>query len=166
MCDFNALDDAAKKAYHEQLTACADAFGGTNFFLQLLEAIRKTKPHPLMAKNCEFRFSRGNITWNKVIFKDKITLFMQTRTGESERGNFLPDADDKSYKKVMNLVRTLAPIRFDVKPKNMKDGEGFQVEPFDRIDETTTRISPLFDILFFCSVDTAKKVLAYTPKAS
>ena len=65
MCDFNNMDDTAKADYHRQLTRCADAFGGTNFFLQLLEAIRKTKPHPLMAKHMEFRFSRGIVVWNK-----------------------------------------------------------------------------------------------------
>ena len=164
MCDFNTLDDTAKTALHEQLTQCANALGGMNFFLKLLEDIRRTKPHPLTAKNCEFRISRGTVKWNKVIFKDKFTLFVDTRSGEGERGNFLLDETDKKYKKVLNLVRTLAPITFDVKPKNLKDGEGFEVKVFDRIDERTTRINPIFDILFFCSVDTAKKVLSYTPK--
>ena len=61
----------------------------------------------------------------------------------------------------MNLVRTLAPIEFQVRPKNMKDAEGFTVRAFDRVDEATTLINPVFDALFFCSVDTVKKVLAY-----
>jgi hypothetical protein len=164
MCDFNALDDEAKQAYHDRLSACARAFGGTNFFLQLLEAIRKTKPHPLMAKNCEFRFPLGTITWEKVIFKDKLTLLTETRVGESKRDNFLLDEADKRYKKVLNLVRTLAPITFTVQPKNAADGEGFSVRPFERIDETTTRLDPLFDALFFCSVETVKKVLNYRGK--
>jgi hypothetical protein len=164
MCDFNSLDDAAKTALHQQLIQCADAFGGQNFFLKLLEDIRRTKPHPLTAKNCEFRISRGTLKWNKVIFKDKFTLFVDTRTGEGERGNFLLNEDDKKYKKVLNLVRTLAPVTFEAKPKNLKDGEGFTFKAFERIDEKRTRIDPLFDILFFCSVDTAKKILSYTPK--
>ena len=164
MCDFNNLDDAAKQTYHEQLSECAKAFGGTNFFLQLLEAIRKTKPHPLMAKNSEFKFSRGTVTWNKVIFKDKITLLMKVRILENERGNLLPDQEDKSYKNVLNLVRTLKPITFKVTPKNMKDGDGFTFHPFDMIDENTTRLNPIFDALFFCSVDTVKKALNYEPK--
>jgi len=164
MCDFNSLDDSTKQVYHEQLTGCANAFGGTNFFLQLLEAVRKTKPHPLMAKNCEFKFSRGTVNWSKVIFKDKITLLMKVRTFESERGNPLPDPEDKSYKRVLNLVRTLKPITFDVQPKNMNDGEGFTLHPFDIIDEKTTRLNPVFDALFFCSVDTVKKVLTYEAK--
>ncbi|RLA71311.1 MAG: hypothetical protein DRG24_05675 [Epsilonproteobacteria bacterium] len=165
MCDFNNLDDADKQKYHEQLTAAANAFGGQNYFLQLLEAIRKTKPHPLMAKNSEFKFSRGAIYWDKVIFNDKITLLMKVRTQESERGNLLPDSKENSYKKVLNLVRTLKPITFEVKPKNLKDGDGFTMHAFDVIDKNTTRLNPLFDGIFFCAIDTVKKVLNYESKS-
>jgi hypothetical protein len=166
MCDFNNLDDAAKAAYHKQLSDCAAAFGGTNFFLQLLEAIRKINPHPLMARHCEFRFSRGSIKWNKVIFKDKLTLLMKARVDEEKNGNFLPKKDDKAYKNVLNLVRALNPIEFEAQPKNLKDGDGFKLHAFDIVDENTTRLNPVFDAVFFCSVDTVKKVLAYEPKAS
>ena len=165
MCDFNNLDDAAKTAYHKQLTKCADSFGGTNFFLQLLEAIRKTSPHPLTAKHSEFRFSRGIVKWEKVIFKDKFTLLAAIRVTENEDGNLLPDKEEKSYKKVMNLLRTIQPIEFEVLPKNQKDGDGFTFHAFDIVDKDVTRINPVFDALFFCSVDTIKKVLSYTPKS-
>lgn len=161
MCNFNNMDDDAKQTYHEQLTACADAFGGKNFFLQLLEAIRKTKPHPLMAKNCEFRFPLGSIRWGKVIFKDKITLLMKVRVDENETGNLLPDKEDKSYKNVLNLVRTLKPITFELKSK---EEAGFTIHPFDIVDDMTTRLNPLFDSIFFCSVETVKKGLNYEPK--
>lgn len=166
MCDFNNLDDAAKTLYHEQLTECAKSFGGTNFFLHILDAVRKTKPSPLMAKNCTFSFSHGTIKWNKVIFQDKLALLAKIRIEESKTGNLLPNKGDKSYKTVMNLLRTLHPIEFKIKPKNREDGEGFTLHPFDIIDENTTRLNPLFDAVFFCSTDTVKKVLNYTPKAS
>lgn len=165
MCDFNNLSDSEKEKYHKMLLACADSFGGVNFFLQLLEGIRKEKAHPLTAKHSEFKFSRGTIRWEKVIFKDKLTLLMKTRVHESERANLLPAKSDKEYKNVMNLIRTLSPIEFTVMPKNEKDGEGFSFKPFDKIDENTTRLNPIFDAMFFCSVDTVKKVLSYTPKA-
>jgi len=166
MCDFNNLDSAAKTAYHNQLLKHAEAFGGVNYFLQLLEAIRKTKPHPLTAKHCEFRFSRGLVKWEKVIFKDKLTLLTAIRVNENKDGNLIPDAEDKSFKKVMNLLRTMQPIEFSVMPKNNKDGEGFTFHAFDIVDKETTKINPIFDAVFFCSVDTIKKVLTYTPKAS
>ena len=164
MCDFNALNDSEKQHHHDRLLVAADAFGGKNFFLQLLEAVRKTKPHPLTAKQHSIVFSRGTVVWDKVIFKDKIALLMKVRLLEGERANLLPSSDDPNYKKVYNLVRTLNPITFTVKPKHLKDGEGFTVHPFDKIDEHTTRLNPLFDAIFFCAIDTVKKILNYESK--
>ncbi len=166
MCDFNNLDESEKERYHTMLLGCADAFGGINFFLQLLEGVRKNKPHPLMAKHCEFKFSRGTIRWEKVIFKDKLSLLLKIRVNESKQGNLLPAKTDKEYKNVLNLIRTLNPIEFTVTPKNLKDGEGFSFKAFDIIDEETTRLNPVFDAMFFCSVETVKKILSYTPKSA
>lgn len=166
MCDFNSLDETERQAYHDRLTAAADAFGGINFFLQLLEAIRKSRPHPLMAKNSEFVFSRGSVTWDKVIFKDKITLLMDVRTDAGRRGNLLPDTEDRRYKKVLNMVRTLDPITFVVTPRHRKDGDGFTLHPFKVIDDKTTLLDPLFDALFFCSVETVKRILTYRSRNS
>ena len=166
MCDFNNLDDTAKSTYHTMIMQCANAFGGKNFFLQLLEAVRQTKPHPIIGKHMWFSCDHGTIEWNKVIFKDKLDLFLKVRVLEGKQANFLPSPEDKSFKNVMNLVRTLGPIKFEVKPANSEDGKGFTVNAFDKIDENTTRINPIFDALFFCSVETIKKVMNYTPKGS
>ncbi len=159
MCDFDNLDDAQKQQAHEKLMVCVDAFGGKNFFLQLIEAIRQSKPHPLMNKSCGFRFPRGTISWDKVIFADKLELLMKVRKSESKTGNLLPKKEDKSYKKVLNLVRTLKPLSFTIKPHDESLGQGFEVTPFIIIDESTTRLDPIFDALFFCSIETTKKVL-------
>lgn len=165
MCDFNTLTDEEKKIHHEKLLQCATNFGGKNFFLQLLEAIRETKPHPLTSGNSEFRIGLGNIKWNKVIFNDKLQLLLKARANESKQDNFLPNPDEKNYKKILNVVRTLKPIVFHVKPTEKEDGPGFFFQPFDIIDESKTKLNPVFDALFFCSVDTVKKVLNYEPKA-
>ncbi len=165
MCDFNNLDTAQKAFYHAKLTECAEAFGGRNRFLQLLEAVRKTKPHPLSAANCAFRTPVGTVSWNKKIFQDKLTLLMQVRVGERERGNLLPASSDKNYKKVLNLVRTLNPLEFTITPKDPADGAGFSCRPFETVNAKTTRLDPLFDALFFCALETVKKVLAYKPEA-
>lgn len=165
MCNFNDLDDDARLSYHEQLLSYADAFGGKNFFLQFLEAIRNTKPHPLSAKNCTFRSPKGTVTWSKVLFNDKITLLQKVRLGENERGNLLPAADDKSYKNTLNLIRTLSPVTFEVKPSGDEESEGFTLHPFVSVDATTTRLDPMFDAIFFCALDTVKKVLNYQPKS-
>jgi len=164
MCDFNALTDEEKALHHQKLLQCANAFGGKNFFLQLLEAIRETKSHPLVAGNSEFNIELGTIKWNKVIFNDKLQLLIKARVNEGKQNNLLPAKDEKSYKKVLNVVRTLKPIVFHVTPANQEDGSGFFFQPFDIIDEDTTKLNPVFDALFFCSVDTVKKVLNYEPK--
>jgi len=165
MCDFNTLTDEEKKLHHEKLLQCANNFGGKNFFLQLLEAIRETKPHPLIATNSEFNIELGHIKWNKVIFNDKLQLLLKARINEGKQDNLLPLKEEKNYKKVLNLVRALKPIVFHVKPAHKEDGPGFFFQPFDVIDENTTKLNPLFDALFFCSVDAVKKALNYTPKA-
>ena len=164
MCDFNTLTDEEKKLHHEKLLACANNFGGKNFFLQLLEAIRETKPHPLTAGNTTFEIELGSITWNKVIFNDKLQLLLKARKNESKQDNLLPNKDEKNYKKILNVVRTLKPVVFQVKPADPQDGSGFFFQAFDVINDKTTKLNPVFDALFFCSVDTVKKVLNYTPK--
>ena len=164
MCDFHNLSDEDKKIHHEKLLLCANNFGGKNFFLQLLEAIRETKPHPLVAGNSEFDIELGTIKWNKVIFNDKLQLLIKARINEGKQDNLLPAKEEKNYKKVLNVVRTLKPIVFQVTPANQEDGSGFFFQPFDVIDENTTKLNPVFDAIFFCSVDTVKKVLNYEPK--
>jgi hypothetical protein len=161
MCDYQSLTDTQKQYYHTLLLEAADKFGGKNFFLHLLEAIRETKPHPLIAANRTFTMELGEIKWNKTVFKDKLQLLQKVRTEESKRGNLLPDEADKSYKKVLNLVRTLKPIVFHVKPQHKEQGPGFFFQPFEVIDEKTTRLNPLFDALFFCAIGTVKKLLNY-----
>ncbi|MGB5505619.1 MAG: hypothetical protein WBM70_02915 [Sulfurovum sp.] len=165
MCDFNTLTDDEKKLYHEKLLECANNFGGMNFFLQLLEAIRETKPHPLTAGNSEFRIELGTIKWNKVIFNDKLQLLLKARVNESTQDNFLPNPNEKNYKKILNVARTLKPVVFHVKPVVKEDGPGFIFQPFDVFDENKVKLNPIFDALFFCSVDTVKKILNYEPKA-
>ena len=165
MCDFNTLSDEEKKLHHEKLLDCAKNFGGKNFFLLLLEAIRETKPHPLTAGNMAFDIELGGIKWNKVIFNDKLQLLLKARKNESKQDNLLPEKEEKNYKKILNVVRTLKPVVFHVKPANPEDGSGFFFQAFDVIDENKTKLNPLFDALFFCSVDTVKKLLNYEPKA-
>jgi len=165
MCDFNTLTDEEKKQHHEKLLQCANNFGGKKFFLNLLEAIRETKPHPLTAGNSEFKIEEGAIKWNKVIFNDKLQLLLKARVKESEQDNLLPKKDEKNYKKILNVVRTLKPIVFHVKPADPQDGPGFFFQPFDVIDDNKTKLNPLFDAMFFCSVETVKKALNYESKA-
>jgi hypothetical protein len=163
--NFASLDDSEKLLRHKQLVEYTNSYGGINAFLQLIEAMRANNPHPLINKNCNFYFSLGSVRWNKVVFKDKLTLLMKARSSESKNNNLLPNTEDKSYKSVMNLVKTLSPIEFVVKPKNIKDGEGFTFKPFEQISESVIKLNPIFDALFFSSIDSVKKVLNFQPVA-
>ena len=164
MCNFNTLSDEEKRLHHETLLHYANNFGGKNFFLQLLETIRETKPHPLTSANSEFNTPLGSISWNKVIFNDKLQLLLKARVNETLQDNFLPLKDGKNYKKILNVVRTLKPIVFNIKPNNDEDGSLLVFQAFDVIDESTTKLNPIFDAIFFCSVDMVKKALNYSPK--
>ncbi|MEY3090593.1 MAG: hypothetical protein RL113_909 [Pseudomonadota bacterium] len=165
MRDFNHLTEEEKISYHEKLLRCANNFGGKNFFLQLLEAIRQTNPNPLTASHGQFSTDLGTIKWNKVIFNDTLQLLLKARVNEGKQGNFLPKSDEKNYKKILNVVRTVKPIVFHVKPARKEDGAGFFFQPFDTIDEEKTKLNPVFDALFFSSIETVKKILNYTPQA-
>lgn len=121
------------------------------------------KIKPTTSQKLRLHFDLGTVKWSKVIFEDKLNLLVKARLFEGKNNNLLPKESDQAYKRVLNLVRALKPIEFRVKPKNMKHGEGFTVQPFEIIDDTTTRIDPIFDILFFAGIDTAKKILKYNP---
>ena len=142
----------------EKLNDCATAIGGKNIFLQILEAMQNAGSSPLMNQNCEFRFARGTIKWSKPIFREKIELLNKIRANNTD-GNLFPRQEIKGYKTIINLLRTLKPIVFHVLPKNKKDGKGFSFQPFDIIDDKTTRLNPIFEALFFMSVTQVKKIL-------
>jgi hypothetical protein len=163
MCNFKQMSHEERMVHHEKLLSCANNFGGKNFFLHLLEAIRETKPHPLTSANRSFEMELGEIRWNKVIFNDKLQLLLKARTKESEQDNLLPSKEEnpKAHKKTLNLLRTLKPIVFHVKPHNKEDGAGFFFQPFERISEEKTKLNVLFDALFFCSVEEVKYILNY-----
>ena len=77
----------------------------------------------------------------------------------NKNGNIFPKEGIKGYKSILNLLRTLKPITFNVQPKNKKDGPGFTIQPFNIIDEKTTFINPLFEDVFFSPVYQVKKIL-------
>ena len=158
MTSYKLLDDATKQYYKKQITNCAQSFGGKNYFLQLLEAIRVAHPHPLMAKDYSFPFAHGIVKWKKVIFKEKVFLLIELIKDRENDGNLMPKKGDKRYKTIMNLLRTMGPMEFEIRPKNSKNGEGFILHPFDIIDENTVRLNFMFEVLFFLPLYIVKQV--------
>ena len=161
MCDFNNLSDEEKLHYHTLLITAANNYGGLNFFLQLVEKVRETSPHPLTSRHQDFLFDLGDIRWGKTIFNDKIELIKETRQKRSKEASFLPLAEEKKHKKILNLIRTLEPITFSVRPNFRDDGEGFDFKAFETDEAKNVKLTPIFEALFFCSVDTVKKILNY-----
>ena len=154
----NLLDHFPLESLNQQLSECAKSLGGKNIFLQLLESREEAVPHPLIDKQCEFRFARGSIKWSKPIFKEKLKLLNLVRLNSAD-GNLFPQKGIKGYKSMLNLLRTLNPITFEVQPKNRKDGHGFRFRPFDLINDKTTKINPIFEAVFFTRVTQIKKIL-------
>jgi hypothetical protein len=158
MLSYNSLDDLTKQNLKKEINDCALALGGKNHFLHLLEEIRKERHHPLMAKSSSFRFSYGTVKWEKVIFKDKVYLLIKMIKDRENNGNLMPKKGDRKYKTVLNLLRTLGPMKFEIRPKNNKDGDGFNLHPFDIIDENTSHLNFMFDIVFFLPIHIVKQV--------
>ena len=158
MTNYTLLDDSTKKYYKKQITNCAQSLGGKNYFLQLLEAIREAHPHPLMAKDYSFRFAYGIVKWKKVIFKEKVLLLIELFSNKTSDENLMPKKGEKRYKTIMNLLRTVGPMEFEIRPKNSKNGDGFILHPFDIIDESTLRLNFMFEVLFFLPLYIVKQV--------
>jgi hypothetical protein len=158
MTDYNSIDDVTMEDLRRQINDCAESLGGKNYFLQLIEAIRGEHHHPLMAKDLSFRFKHGIVKWEKVIFKDKVQLLIKLLKNSEINGNLMPKKGDKNYKTIMNLLRTLGPMKFKIQPKNSNDGDGYIFHPFDLIDENTSQINFMFDVVFFLPLYIVKKI--------
>jgi hypothetical protein len=159
MCDFNNLTDEEQLHYHTILMTAANNYGGLNFFLQLIEALREASPHALSSRHQDFLFDLGDVRWGKTIFNDKVQLIKETRIARAKEESFLPSVEEKKHKKILNLIRTLDPITFSVRPNFRDAGEGFDFKAFETNEEKNVTLTPLFEALFFCSLDTVKKIL-------
>ncbi|WP_345969113.1 hypothetical protein WCX72_06945 [Sulfurimonas sp. HSL1-6] len=152
MLQFNHYDNDTLAAIREQLNACAEALGGTGRLLGLVETILGMKPSPLQNKTASFHFEQGKVSWNKVLFADKIETIAQMVKKHDTMENLL----EKGSKKEQNAVRTLFPVTFTITPK---EGEPFTFKAVDAPDANTARIDPLFELLFFASTGLIKKAI-------
>ncbi len=166
MCNFNKQNENTKALLHLLMTKSAHSIGGANFLLGLSEALRATKPHPLTTNKCHINSDNIVMKWNKIIFKDKLEVleqvFLNHKSSESQNFNILEANSDKKKKRILNVVRALAPVEFVVTPKNPDEGEGFSFKVFDSIEDDYVKINPLFVALFFCSSEYTKKALKHT----
>ncbi|RLA75209.1 MAG: hypothetical protein DRG78_20745 [Epsilonproteobacteria bacterium] len=165
MCNFNKQNEEAKAFIHLFMTKASDSIGGTNFLLSLIEAMKSKKPNPLIQRERQIASNNTIIKWNKVVFKDKVTVIENIlavhRSSENPDFNIIADTSDKKKKNIINMVRTLAPIEFVVTPQNPNDGAGFSFKAFESITDDEIILNPIFIAMFFCSTEYMKKVLKF-----
>jgi len=165
MCNFNKQNEETKALIHLFMKKAAENVGGANFLLALMEAMKTKKPHPLMFSGKQISSNNTIIKWNKVVFKDKVTVLESIlhthRSSENPDFNILAEENQKKRKAIVNMVRTLAPLEFVVTPQNPNDGSGFDFKVFEKIEDDYVKINPIFVAMFFCSTEFTKKALKY-----
>ena len=166
MCNFNKQNEDTKALIHLFLTKAAQNVGGVNPLLALIEAMKAQKPHALTFRACKIESDKTVIAWNKIVFKDKFEVLEQIllthKSSENPDFNILANDNQKQKKKILNMVKTLAPIEFIVTPKESNDGGGFNFKVFETIEQSYVKINPIFVAMFFCSTEFTKKALKYT----
>ena len=159
MCNFNNLAQDDKDNLRQQLQELIEKMGGVNFLLTFIEKIRLIKPHPLSAKHSKATVDRFEISWNKVIFLDKVMLLENMiKQNRDENGYIIKfNKDDKKSKDIVNLIRTLSPVTFNFKVSHNVNPIEFKI--FDKIEDSSAQLNSLFVTLFFCYVNFVKNVL-------
>ena len=72
--------------------------------------------------------------------------------------NLMPEKGSSNYKVIRNLLRTIGSIKFEVKPKNNKDGDGFIFNFIEIIDKNTCKLSFMFEVIFVLRIKLIKKI--------
>ncbi|MBP9491480.1 MAG: hypothetical protein KBE77_08525 [Aliarcobacter sp.] len=159
--NFNQLDEEQKQQLHKQTMELTENLGGVSFFLQMIEDIKKEKPHPLLNKSCVFHFSKGKLNWNKQLFKESVDNLFSAMRKEEKDGDMLNGLAPKDYKETMNMMRTLKPLVITVTPKKVEEPKMFSFSILDTSVEKKTKVDLFYKMLFFYHIDFAKDVLNY-----
>ena len=159
--NFSELDSKIKSELHEEVKGFAMSIGGTNVFLQMIEDIKKEKPHALLNKSCVFHFAKAKLNWNKQIFKDSLDQLFTAMRKEERDGDMLNGLNPKDYKETMNMMRTLKPLVITVTPKKVEEPKLFSFSILDTSIEKKTKVDLFYKMLFFYHVDFAKDVINY-----
>lgn len=165
MCNFNKQNEDTKALIHLLMKKCAETVGGANFLLGLIEAMKEKKPNALILNTCKIDSKELKISWNKIVFKDKFDVLEEVvrshKSSESQDFNLLETDNQKKKKKILNMVKTLAPIEFTVIAKGSELNPGFNFKIFETVEEDYVKINPIFAAMFFCSTEYMKKALKY-----
>ena len=162
--NFHTLDTETKIKLHKDLLSNAMSLGGKNIFLQMIEDLREREEDELISKTRVISYAKGKIKWDKSIYKDTYELLLEAIKKEEKDGNIVEGLTAKKQKNMINMLKTLNPLTFTVKPKNQNDGVGFTFKIIDSSDTEQTKIDMMFKIIFFYNIEFAKQVLRYEIK--
>ena len=129
--------------------------------------MKEKKTNSLIYKECLVKSPEVTIKWNKIVFKDKFDVLEELvilhRSSDDIDFNILDEKNTKKRKKILNVIKTLLPLTFNIKAKNPNDGGGFEFKIFEKIDfeQQQAQLNPIFIAFLFCSVDFTKKALKY-----
>ncbi|WP_072682123.1 hypothetical protein [Arcobacter sp. LA11] len=158
--DFNKLDNNLKEEIHFEILAFANAMGGKNFFLKMIEEIRAEKPNPLLNKTGTFHTSKAKITLSKSMYKDTFSVLFDAIRREDRSGDMLNGIAPKEYKATMNMMRALAKVTITAESKE-ETGGTYDFTILDTSEEKKTKVTFVFKAIFFYHLDEAKKALAF-----
>jgi archaellin len=152
MLTLNTYDEQTLSDLRTRVRECAEAMGGLNRLFGLVETILAEKPSPLQNKTASFHYDHGKVSWNKVLFADKVETLAKIIRSHDTMENLLETAS----KKEQNAIRTLFPVTITVTPK---EGAPYSFKAVEAPDEKTARINPLFELIFFSSTGMIKKAV-------
>jgi hypothetical protein len=156
--NFRDLSEEQKKQLHNEILSYSDSLGGKNIFLRMIENIKEEGIILLSERSTKFRFDGGYLSLNKFMYNETLALLVEAL---KQDGDIFDGLKPKKQKSMLNMLRTLKPIKLRVKPKNMKDGDGFSFNILSEDAKDSTTISLMFKIIFFYNIEFAKKALSY-----
>ena len=154
---FNNLSHEEKLETQKLVLKCMDAVGGRNHFLGMIESIKESTQHPLLNKTGKLHYSNGTINWGKQIFKEKV-FALKDMFIKHHDDNILTISNEKLNKEIRNCLKTMGKLEFTI---TSTEGNDFKFLPFNTISETNVESTPLFQIIFFDSLNNTKRIIDY-----
>ena len=154
---FNNLSHDEKLEIQKKVLEVLEVVGGKNHFLGLIEDIKESSQHPLLNKTGRYHFPNGTITWGKQIFKEKV-MALKNMLMQHDEDNILTIKNAKLQKEIENCIKTLGKLLFLIETK---DGQKFEFQPFVTINENNVEMNPIFQVIFFDSINNTKRILNY-----
>jgi len=154
---FNNLSHEEKLDLQKKVIDCMETIGGRNHFLGMIESIKEAQQHPLINKTAKCHYKTGTISWSKPIYKEKV-IALKNMFIQHNDNNILTIKNEKLQKDIKNTIKTLSNVEFVIKTNDNKE---YKFTPFHTVDDKEILVDPIFQILFFDSINNTKKILDY-----